>query len=114
MSSYTVKRRTAPEIESIFSLMEQVETSDEMKELARLEGKDGGDGAFSVFLDKNDGQMICLCEDGECQFNEELVNSLDDVVRYLDATIKSFEEAEKTGDDLLLVMARNCLSAAQK
>lgn len=64
--------------------MKNVSSTESMLEIAKIQTDDE---TIHVFLDKNDGYLGCLCEDDECQFNEEDVSDVDDVLDYIVGSI---------------------------
>ena len=67
-------------------------TLESMVEIASILTNDGEH--INIFMDKNDEQLICLCEDDECQFDEENVISFEDVYEYIRTHIRKLFQDE--------------------
>lgn len=76
-----IKTKTREEIKNILESIEDISVLDNMIKLASC--SETGSSDVVIYVDKNDNEMMCLCEDDDCQFEEECVHSLDDVMVYL-------------------------------
>ena len=76
-----IKTKTKEEIKDIIENIKNVSTLDNMIKLASCTEGDLSD--VVIYIDKNDNEMICLCEDDDCQFEEKCVHSLEDVINYI-------------------------------